>query len=64
MGFDFYQVKRQSRMSILHNKLYRIPNGQSKVDNPEKQDEDRTNKKQKKTQYELDTTKRKQTQIT
>ena len=50
------------------NKHYRIPKGQSKMDNPEKlatygtQDKEKQNKYT--TQCALDTTKRKQTQIT
>ena len=52
----------------LTNKRQRIPKGQSKKDNPEKLEKEGTQQDEKQnkstTQYVLDTTMRKQTQIT
>ena len=61
------KLARQGRQDE-DNKRQRIPKGQSKMDNPQKlakqgtQDEEKQNKNT--TQYVLDTTIRKQTQIT
>ena len=67
---DYWEINSRYTWltAICENKRWRIPKGQSKIDNPEKlptqgtQDDEKQNKNIK--QYVLDTTMHKQTQIT